>query len=167
MISVAVAVNDRDRGMIPLIVSLFTWSKAYHVELVFSDGKSVVAEPKGIHWGDHKFDPYTWVMMPLPQITKEQEIKIREEAESIINAEPKYDWCGAIFGAFMNTSFNQKDRWYCSELVAYLLRGVIPEFIKESQFTPAEVWKVVANRLIQYTESKHVKNHIAAMMDKH
>lgn len=162
MMCVAIAVNNRNPQLIPTLVSLFTWSKAYHCELIFSNGKSLVVDPSGVYWSEAEFDPYQWVVLPLPQVTPEAEAKILSEAQSIIEKKPKYDWLGAIFGKFAKF-LDREDRWFCSELTAYLLRDQLPKFDYDRWISPAGVWRVVADYLMEYTAQKGRNNYVAAM----
>lgn len=147
MMFVAVAVNARDARLIPTCISLFTWAKAYHVELVFSDGTAIIADPSGVRMDSNpSYDFYKWAFVPLPNITHTDEISIRQEAENIARHQSKYDYLGALFG-WLGSSRKNNDKWYCSELVAHLLEPYFPQFGEYSWITPQQLWKVVSNKV--------------------
>ncbi len=144
MIHLAIAVNNRDNTLIPTLVSLFTWSKAYHCEIVFSDGVTITADSKGVRYlEDQVYNHYKWVVLPLPQIDSTSETEIRNLADALVERHPKYDYLGAILGRFSSTLENS-DRWYCSELCRYLLKDKIPSLDDNKWITPDRVWKIVA-----------------------
>lgn len=149
MMFVSIAVNDRDSELIPFVVSLCTWSKAYHCELIFSDGQSLVMDPKGCRFEQRAIDPYKWVILPLPEITEDQETTLRNKAQQIMQTCKGYDWLGAILGVFLKTDVESPRRWYCSELIAYLLKDHITEF-QQGQFSPGDIWRIVANHLLDW-----------------
>lgn len=149
MMHLAVAVNDRDSSLITILVSLFTWAKAYHCELIFSDGVTITADPKGVRFlDDETYDHYKWVMLPLPQIDTDNEAKIRERAAVLVDRKCGYDYLGAILGRFSATLENS-DKWYCSELCRYLLKDDITCLSDNKWITPDRIWKAVATDLDQ------------------
>ena len=147
MLSVAIAINDRNNKVVPFVVSLFTWAKAYHCELVFSDGQSVIADPRGVYWSKRDYDPYQWILLPLFEISADEEAEIRKAAEEVIASHAGYDWLGAILGRF-SSSFDDPSKWYCSELTAYLLRNHVPTLNTEEWITPQKLWRKTADHLI-------------------
>lgn len=147
MMFLAIAVNNRDSNLIPLIVGLATWSKAYHCELVFSDGVTLQSTPKHVGYVDKVvYDRYKWVLLPLPQISGEREYAIRAMADSLLAKNPTYDYVGAIFGRFIPTA-GDSNKWYCSELCRYLLKDDISAIKDEKWITPDRIWEAVANDL--------------------
>lgn len=147
MMYLATAVNDRDAILIPTVVSLFTLGKAYHSELVFSDGNAIVVTPKSFGYQVHDYDWYEWALVPLPMITPEMEANIRKKTDEILATKPTYDWAGAILGPF-GKCFNSKRRWYCSELCRHLLEDYITDLGDCRRFiSPSKLWKLIANHV--------------------
>lgn len=144
MMYLATAVNDRDAVLIPSVISLFTFGRAYHSELVFSDNNAIVVTPKLIGYAKHTYDWYEWSLVPLPMITPEDELKIRADADGILAGHPTYDYFGAILGQFGKWA-NSESRWYCSELCRYLLRNHFKDLGERDKFiSPTTLWKKVA-----------------------
>lgn len=143
MLHLAVAINDRNHDLIPFLISLFTWSKAYHTELVFTDGQVLKCDPNGGVRIEPVagFNRYQWTLVPLPWINWVQEAEIRKRAESIVAAKPEYDWIGALFGG-ISSSAEDPSKWFCSELCAELIRDYT-EGIKNDKkwFSPDRLWK--------------------------
>ena len=156
MMHLAIAVNNRDSTLIPTLVSLFTWAKAYHCELIFSDGTTLQATPEKIGYTTGiQYDRYKWVILPLPQIDDTAEAKILGLADAILEKNPKYDYIGAIFGRWA-PALEDGDRWYCSELCRYLIKDEIPALNDDKWITPDRLWRAVADDLDtnykEYTE---------------
>lgn len=146
MMHLAVAINHRDSSLIPKLVSIFTRSSAYHVELVFSDDVSLVVDPKGLRFENRRHvyrnNYYNWVMIPLEFIKPVDEFTIRDEAVRLVKQNPKYDFLGACFG-WLGSRWNNENRWYCSEIAAYLLRPYIPYLGQMMWVTPEDLWYYV------------------------
>lgn len=144
MMHLAVAVNDRSGDMIPFVVSLFTWAKAWHVELIFSDGVTISASPEQVGYRTAHYGRYKWVLVPLPQISEEDEQQIRDLADDIAIRNPKYDYLGAILGRLVPTA-QDSNKWYCSELCRYLLKSKIPSLDDKKWITPDRLWRTVVD----------------------
>lgn len=144
MLHVAILINDLDKSLLSTIVRKFTRSIATHVELVFSDGTATIVTPKWIELAKRpdKYDMYHWVMIPLPDITPMQESLIRARAKEIYDKNPKYDYLGAISG-FFGSSRQNKNKWYCGELVVELLSPYIPELNKLDWAIPKDIWRIL------------------------
>lgn len=146
MLHLAVAINDKDKNLIPTLVSIFISSKCYHTELVFTDGKVLISDPKGTRFIERTYDRYHWVLIPLPWIIWKEEQVIREWAEEIVKSKPKYDWIGALFGGIHSSIENPK-KWFCSELCAAAIRDYTPPLQKNVFWTPEKLWKTVSDYL--------------------
>ena len=144
MIQVAILINDPNKSIFSRIVNVFTRSVASHVELVFSDGVATIVTPQErvLAKREEPYDLYHWVMIPLPEITEEQEKAIREKAEKLFAMHPKYDYLGAISG-FFGSCRQDKSKWYCGELVVELLKDYVPELGVFYWAIPEEIWYVL------------------------
>lgn len=145
MLQLAVLVNDPKKSWLSKLVNIFTRSHASHVELVFSDGVATIVTPSTIALAKRAsgYDKYHWVLVPLPHIYEAQEYIIRYNANLLYAKRFKYDYLGAISGLFGSARQN-KDKWYCGEIVAELLKDYIPELGELDWATPDKVWKIVA-----------------------
>ena len=144
MLHVAILINEPNKSLLSAIVQIFTRSVASHVELVFSDGLATIVTPKcmALVQRPNTYDLYHWVMIPLPDISAFQESLIRSRARTILYNKPKYDYLGAIAG-FFGSSRQNKNKWYCGELVAELLGEYIPELKELKWATPEKVWRIL------------------------
>lgn len=144
MLHVAILINDPDKSLISTIIRRFTRSVAIHAELVFSDGVATIVTPRQVELTKrpNKYDMYHWVMIPLPDITPMQEYLIRAKAEEIYCKNPKYDYLGAISG-FFGSSRQNKNKWYCGELVVELLSPYIPKLNTLSWAIPEDIWRAL------------------------
>lgn len=144
MLHVAILINEPSKSILSAAVQLFTRSVASHVEIVFTDGAATIVTPKCmlLTHRQEPYDLYHWVMIPLPDISAFQESLIRSRAREILFSRPKYDYLGAISG-FFGSSRQNKNKWYCGELVAELLGDYIPELKELKWATPEKVWRVL------------------------
>lgn len=144
MLHVAILINDPDKSLISTIIRQFTRSVAIHTELVFSDGVATIVTPNQVALAKRpgKYDMYHWVMIPLPDITTVQEYLIRAKAKELYCKKPKYDYLGAISG-FFGSSRQDKDNWYCGELVVELLSPYIPKLNTLDWATPEDIWRTL------------------------
>lgn len=144
MLHVAILINDPDQELVSTIIRQFTRSVAIHAELVFSDGVATIVTPKQVELAKRpgKYDMYHWVMIPLPDITPMQEYLIRARAKEIYAEKPKYDYLGAISG-FFGSSRQNKNKWYCGELVVELLSPYIPELNALDWAIPEDIWRIL------------------------
>lgn len=144
MLHVAILINDPDKSLISTIIRQFTRSVAIHTELVFSDGVATIVTPNQVELAKRpgKYDMYHWVMIPLPDITTVQEYLIRTKAKELYCKKPKYDYLGAISG-FFGSSRQDKDNWYCGELVVELLSPYIPKLNTLDWATPEDIWRTL------------------------
>lgn len=151
MIHLAVAINDKDNRLIPKLVSIFTFSAAYHTELVFSNGDAIFASYKvGVTWVRREYNPYYWVNIPLPWIKDEDQIRIRQWCDTLVQQGAEYDWLGAIFGGIWN-NIEDPNRWFCSELCAVAIRQYTPPIAAygtDKWWSPKDLWKVCSDYLI-------------------
>lgn len=144
MLHVAILINDPDKSLISTIIRQFTRSVAIHTELVFSDGVATIVTPNQVELAKRpgKYDMYHWVMIPLPDITTVQEYLIHAKAKELYCKKPKYDYLGAISG-FFGSSRQDKDNWYCGELVVELLSPYIPKLNTLDWATPEDIWRTL------------------------
>lgn len=135
--------------LIPTFICIFSLSKTYHSELLFSDGVTLTCDPSGVYFTKRVFDRYNQVELPIPWINKDQELMIRKEAEKIVASRPKYDWLGVIFGSTFN-NLNDESKWFCSELCKHLLKPYTTTIREERWYSPNRLWYYVNQYLMKY-----------------
>lgn len=142
MMYLATAVNDS--SLVSSLISIYTRSRSYHSELVFSDGSAFAISGKGIEMVKRKYDWYKWHLVPLPMIESGDEEFIKKDVQEILESNPKYDWLGAIGGMWCSRLQNP-DKWYCSEFCRKELKRFIPALNNDDKWiTPDRLLKIVS-----------------------
>lgn len=153
MMKIAFAVNSRNSAIMPWFISMFTWSKVYHSEIIFSDDKTITAHPDGgVEFLDNiDYDYYHWIVLPLPWIDDIEERHIRKEAERIVASGAKYDYIGAVLGPIW-PHMQDNNKWFCSELCAHLLYNASLTIWEDAGrgvrwFTPERIWRNLSEEI--------------------
>ena len=142
MMYLATAVNDS--SLVSSLISIYTRSRSYHSELVFSDGSAFAISGKGIKMVKRKYDWYKWHLVPLPMVESGDEEFIKKDVQEILESNPKYDWLGAIGGMWCSRLQNP-DKWYCSEFCRKELKRFIPALNNDDKWiTPDRLLKIVS-----------------------
>ena len=142
MMYLATAVNDS--SLVSSLISIYTRSRSYHSELVFSDGSAFAISGKGIEMVKRKYDWYKWHLVPLPMVESGDEEFIKKDVQEILESNPKYDWLGAIGGMWCSRLQNP-DKWYCSEFCRKELKRFIPALNNDDKWiTPDRLLKIVS-----------------------
>ena len=153
MLHAAFAINQRNPELIPNLVSWLTWSPVYHCELLFSDGNAISAERSGVQWVQRIYDWYNWVTLPMPWIDWLTEKSIKSKAAEILkqhpDGKPEYDYFGAIFGR-LETRLEDSTKWYCTELINYLIGDYTPNINMRRWYSPGMLWQTLSDYLWQY-----------------
>lgn len=145
MMKLAIEVNAYSGDWLANLVSLFTRSRAFHVEPVFSDGVAFVATPSFTGLSSHAYDKYHWVLIDCPWIDAEEEKKQRVWAESVVLKDIKYDYLGAISG-FFGSDREDPNKWYCGEVCAKIFGDTVPELKELKWAIPDKVWEIIAKK---------------------
>ena len=147
MMYLATAVNDS--SLVSSLISIFTRSRSYHSELVFSDGSAFAISGKSIEMVKRKYDWYKWHLVPLPMVESGDEEFIKKDVQEILESNPKYDWLGAIGGMWCSRLQNP-DKWYCSEFCRKELKRFIPTLNNDSKWiTPDRLLRIVSKYVDQ------------------
>ena len=147
MMYLATAVNDS--SLVSSLISIFTRSRSYHSELVFSDGSAFAIGGKSIEMVKRKYDWYKWHLVPLSMIKSHDEELIKKDVQEILASNPKYDWLGAIGGMWCSRLQNP-NRWYCSEFCRSELKRFIPTLNNDSKWiTPDRLLRIVSEHVDQ------------------
>jgi len=123
-VEIKVAFYKGQGNFINKIVRWWTKSGYSHAELILPDGitwlgispflKSKVASRKKLI-----IEHSDWDFVVL-QVTQEQVDIIMEFFEDTENN--GYDWVGMLLSQFLPCKIKHRERWYCSEWIAYALR---------------------------------------------
>ena len=147
MMYLATAVNDS--SLVSSLISIFTRSRSYHSELVFSDGSAFAISGKRIEMVKRNYDWYKWHLVPLSMIESHDEELIKKDVQEILASNPKYDWLGAIGGMWCSRLQNP-NRWYCSEFCRSELKRFIPTLNNDSKWiTPDRLLRIVSEYVDQ------------------
>lgn len=147
MMYLATAVNDS--SLVSSLISIFTRSRSYHSELVFSDGYAFAISGKRIEMVKRNYDWYKWHLVPLSMIESHDEELIKKDVQEILASNPKYDWVGAIGGMWCSHLQNP-NRWYCSEFCRSELKRFIPTLNNDSKWiTPDRLLRIVSEHVDQ------------------
>ena len=150
MMYLATAVNDS--SLVSSLISIYTRSRSYHSELVFSDGSAFAISGKGIEMVKRKYDWYKWHLVPLPMVESGDEEFIKKDVQEILESNPKYDWLGAIGGMWCSRLQNPK-RWYCSEFCRSELKRFIPTLNNDNKWiTPDRLLRIVSDYVDQIND---------------
>ena len=142
MMYLATAVNDS--SLMSSLISIYTRSRSYHSELVFSDGTAFAISGKGIKMVKRKYDWYKWHLVPLPMVESGDEEFIKKDVQEILESNPKYDWLGAIGGMWCHHLQNP-NKWYCSEFCRKELKRFIPTLNNDDKWiTPDRLLKIIS-----------------------
>lgn len=147
MMYLATAVNDS--SLVSSLISIFTRSRSYHSELVFSDGYAFAISGKRIEMVKRNYGWYKWHLVPLSMIKSHDEELIKKDVQEILTSNPKYDWLGAIGGMWCSRLQNP-NRWYCSEFCRSELKRFIPSLNNDSKWiTPDRLLRIVSEYVDQ------------------
>lgn len=150
MMYLATAVNDS--SLVSSLISIFTRSRSYHSELVFSDGYAFAISGKRIEMVKRNYDWYKWHLVPLSMIESHDEELIKKDVQEILASNPKYDWLGAIGGMWCSRLQNP-NRWYCSEFCRSELKRFIPTLNNDSKWiTPDRLLRIVSDYVDQIND---------------
>ena len=150
MMYLATAVNDS--SLVSSLISIFTRSRSYHSELVFSDGYAFAISGKRIEMVKRNYDWYKWHLVPLSMIESHDEELIKKHVQEILASNPKYDWLGAIGGMWCSRLQNP-NRWYCSEFCRSELKRFIPTLNNDSKWiTPDRLLRIVSEYVDQIND---------------
>lgn len=127
----------RNNHILSWAIRLFEWSRWSHCGIVDGDYVieatafgGVVRTP--LRTFKKRYRRFEFAYLPC-----DDSEKVIERAKQEIGK--KYDYL-AIFGIFFRRGWNDKDKWFCSELVAYA-SGIF-RYKRISRVTPEDLYKV-------------------------
>jgi hypothetical protein len=126
------------------LIRLWTRGPYSHCELVFSDGQWFSASPREKVARFKRIEPKPghWDFVDLP-MAAELEALIRQWCEGKAEGR-KYDWLGIICTQIMPFGWQDKGRWFCSEVCLSALQwvGLFPGK-KPHWVHPNELYKII------------------------
>ena len=124
--------DKRKSSFIGNLISMWTNSVYYHVELIVGDQWiSANSEAGGITIAPLRELNYNWDYKHLGQIevTESQYLNFVQFIDD--NRTCKYDWLGILFSQVLPFRWNSKDKWFCSEIVTKLLQLLVVKEVNE------------------------------------
>jgi len=111
-------------------IAIFSRGKYSHCELVTSYGRSFSMSPKTFtgrftHFNSLE-DVKNYDKIRLKHITKEQETLLFKKIRKYNGA--KYDWFGALFSIFNTCKLENKNKYFCSEVIIDVLKSNIEDY---------------------------------------
>jgi uncharacterized protein YycO len=117
------------------MVCLLTCSEFSHVDYIFDNGAAYSSLPStGVDYNSDKNDIEQWYELEVPQ-------KIIVENFILKQRGKPYDYMG-IVGFLFNRTWQEDDKWFCSELIAAAIEySGLPLFNKRvSRITPRDLY---------------------------
>jgi len=133
------------------IVRWWTKSPYSHSELVLSDAQtwlsiSPFVKAKVSSKQKITYNPIEWDFVEVPLLQAQHEII---EQFYDLTKGCGYDWFGMVLSQFLPFHIKQKNRWYCSEWIAYALRisNIIDwktiKIFDRSDLSPASLYTIL------------------------
>lgn len=144
------------------VVRYWTKSKYSHAELLMPDNTSITITPfdrKGIVREEFKCedeDAWDFICMPVSPSDLCTLEKFYEETKGL-----QYDWVGMIASQLMPYHIKHRNRWYCSEWIAYALRLIcaVDGLHKVSDMSPEALTLLLPHRnIVSLGERPIMKN---------
>lgn len=123
-------------------IQWYTKSEYFHVEVII-DNKWISSGPSygGVYIHDlEPLDEYTYEYIEI-DIDGRKSRNVMRFIERQIGT--KYDWAGIVLSQFFHTNADDKNKWFCSELVAEILKlyGELPEESKTNSYSPEDIYQ--------------------------
>ncbi len=134
---------EKGTSLIARVIQLVTWSKYSHVEIIIEDNWISSGEPAGVGL---KVRPLRKLKNRYEYIEVEVDNRYLQNVYDFIeeNKNTSYDYLGSIFGGGFNIDIHYKDKWFCSELVAMILRRFNVSSIDQpaSTYSPVDLYRL-------------------------
>jgi hypothetical protein len=134
----------KGEGFVSNLIKWWTESNYCHCEFLFSDG---------LRFGCDPMSPFTtrltketpssvyWDYVSIP-MTIEEEFKIREFCMNEVGC--KYDWKGIFLSQILPLGYENKEKWFCSELCTAGLQQVgLLKDKKANRISPGALFKLI------------------------
>ena len=118
---------NKDTSVIGKIISWWTKSQYYHVEIIV-DGNWITSDSDTgvVVRGLKPFkDDWDYITLPTISLCNKHYSFLNKYIDNLNGDE--YDWKGIIFSQTIPLGLHNKDKWFCSELVTKLLQLMLVE----------------------------------------
>ena len=143
------------------VVRWWTKSNYSHAELIMPDGQtwigispfkgSILCSKEKKHYSNLEWDTIDL------EITEEQLHVINEFYESTKGS--SYDWVGMLLSQCQPYHIKQKERWYCSEWIAYALRiSCVIDWRLIKIYDRADLSPVVLHQIIMASKNEKIQS---------
>lgn len=117
------------------------WKLPSHVELLLGDGSAITADC----WAGVVRRPFVggpnWRVRDLPMVWCPDRVHVAAVDTFDQEQGCKYDWLGIFFSQAVKWNRQHPNRWFCSEIVAHILReSGVPKMKAPHQYSPARLW---------------------------
>lgn len=123
-----------------VLIRAVTWSKWSHVAVVLEDGSAIEAtwpRVRRVDVEEIKAKHSKWCVVDVPLLDEQAAIDF-----AMAQLGKPYDWT-ALFGILFHRKWDDKEKWFCSELVTSAIEaGGLNLFRKEfiSRISPQFLW---------------------------
>ncbi len=142
------------------IIRWWTKSPYSHAELIMPDNYTWISISPLLHAEVSKriktdFDLDNWDFLSL-EINESQHEVIQDFYEETKGS--GYDWIGMILSQFLSCRIKYRQRWYCSEWIAYALRisGVIDwriiKIYDQTELSPKKLHEIITSQKVEQQE---------------
>jgi len=148
------AVDNDSVFSLSFLIAFMSGGKYSHCELIFKDNSYFSMSPKtfkgryGKDFGQNreyeKYDIYD-----ISQVTSIEEQNIKDFVMGYVDAD--YDWFGAMFSIFNTCRLEDKNRWFCSEIIIYALKENSKSFSwlpRPCKSSPVDFYKSIKKHLL-------------------
>lgn len=128
----------KNRSIASYVIRLFTWSRWHHVGVISNDGKYVIESTSKDGVSKVSITDFN----ARYDVTRIAEINCdTDKAQSFLLSQlgKKYDW-RAILSIVLHCNLSDKNKWFCSELVA-AASGIFREE-RGARITPEHLWAI-------------------------
>ncbi len=143
---VKLAFKKSDGSISNKLISWWTKSEFVHVEMIINNkwissnsdtGGVTIANLRPLK------DNWTYIDINIPNYYN----TVNNTMNFIYNQKDrKYDWCGLLCSQIFKTTIDTKNRWFCSEIVAEILKklkepGIILQDKESNSYSPGDLFK--------------------------
>lgn len=143
---------NKDSTWMAKVISYWTKSEYHHVELILNNNWISSDSDTGVVVRELKPLKDNWDYINLPSVTLlPLHYDILNKFIKKVDGN-KYDWKGIILSQTIPLSMNNKNKWFCSELVTKLLQIIVVEEVidlEPNEVAPKDLYDIF---------SRYIKN---------
>jgi uncharacterized protein YycO len=146
IVTLAFQKQSEDGFMGKLVEKIIEWktgSKYFHVEMIIKD-KWISSSPSAGAVYIHNLHPleanYDYVDINIHGARVKKMMKFAEAQVG-----KKYDWYGILFSQTIDVDKDNKNKWFCSEIVSEMLKiGGYELKLPSNQYSPGDLFEIVS-----------------------